>query len=188
MRYKAFRQSARWGTVAVCLLSLPGLMLPLPGVQAQAGVNVEVTAEPTLFSSGAVSNVVICFSSIDTTAQQLTNGQTFTFLFPSSIGTLASVSNIEVSAVTLTPGNFTATFTLTPTPRVVVTYHQTGPTLFLNYGDAVCVSVDFTAATTTGTATGNVSLVSSLNKLANGADPYVTLGVVTFALGSGAGG
>src|SRR5215813_12722416 len=122
MRQIFMRRSVMRGIVAVCLLSLTCL-IPQSNVHAQTGVNVETSVAPVLFSTGQASNALLCFSSISTAQQQLNDGDTFTFLFPTAIGTVTSTGTIDVFATTLTAGNFSALFTATPSQRVVVTYH-----------------------------------------------------------------
>jgi hypothetical protein len=127
-----FSRSGMRGIVATCLLACAALIAPLFTVNAQEGVYVGISVAPILFSTGQPSNVLVCFSSLEEVTQTLNDGDTFTFIFPTSIGTITGLGPIDVYAVTLTPANFTAAFTSTPSQRVVVTYHQIGATQVLN--------------------------------------------------------
>ena len=147
--------------------------------QAQTGTHVEISVAPTLFQTSQESNALLCFSSIDTSALTLKDGDTFTFFFPITIGTAVTTGAINVSAVTLTSASFTAAVTTTPSQMVVVTYRRIAATQVLNFGDTVCVNTNFAASGTAGTA--KVSLETHFNKLAHGDMPFSVVDVVGFS-------
>jgi hypothetical protein len=175
-------RSVKRGTMlTTCLVLLAGVVMPLSSVtaqqQPQQGVNVGLSVAPVLFTKCTDSHVTLCFSSLEQTMQTLEDRDTFTFSIPTAIGYVCYVQEeISVDAVTLRPCNFTACFVSTPAQRVIVTYHQTGPTQVLNYGDTLCVNVGFNTSYRQGSA--KISLQTRFNnKLTNGALPFVTASV-----------
>src|ERR1700733_14515964 len=179
MRQNTVRRNVLRGRLALCLLVLVGILAPLSGVRAQQTFDVGISVAPVLFATGQDSNVLLCFQSLDGVAQTLDDGDTFTFLFPASVGTITGVGAIDVSAVTLTPANFTAAVTSTPSQRVVLTYHQLGATQVLNYGDMACVTVSFIAG---AAGSASISLETRFNRLTNAALPLAPVHVVSFAV------
>jgi hypothetical protein len=176
MRRQSVRRIGPRALCAVCLAVQTGLLFLWSPVQAQTDVKVEVSVAPTLFASDTEATAILCFASIDTAAQTLDDGDTFTYLFDPSLGTIKSVGSISVSAETLSPANFSSAFTTTPTQQVIVTYHQISTIQDFKFGDTVCVDSSFEAGTTENVS--KVSLVTRFNHLANGERPFSIVHVV----------
>src|SRR5579862_5571455 len=100
MRRNRFMGLAMRGRLVFCLVALAGLITPVSRVIAQV-INVGISAAPVLFAKGQASEVLLCFSSQEQVMQVLEDGDTFTFLFPASIGTITAVGAIDVAAITL---------------------------------------------------------------------------------------
>src|ERR1700733_657292 len=147
---------------------------------SQTGASpVTFSVNPVIFESGQASSAFVCVTATDISALSLTHGDTFTFMFPASVGALTSVSTpVAVNSSTLTPGDFSGSV---KTSSGLVTRTYTGPGQAFRYGDSVCLTVNFTAAVTSGS--GDVAFSSRFTTTINGDSPFVILSVVNFPTG-----
>jgi hypothetical protein len=165
----------------VCLLSLMGATL-LPGAQGQQQTNQNIgfAVTPSVFAAGQASS---CFLSISSTNPALPitlqTGDTFTFGFAPSIGTVTTIATPPlVNSATLAPGDFSVSFGTTHS-QVVITYN--GAARQFGYGNTICVKVSLTAASQIGSA--DVTFLSRYFNLVNGNSPYATVSIADFPTG-----
>src|SRR5215831_4860215 len=121
--------------------SLYVLMLLPAGARAQTGSRVAFSVNPIEFAAGQKSSAALSVFNVSTVPLTLSPGDTFTFVFDTSVGTLMSiVASPSVTSANLSAGDFAGS--LGPS-QVTITYSgQAKPFL---YGDTVSVEVAFIA-------------------------------------------
>src|SRR5215471_17146470 len=166
-------------TMLVGLISVSMYILVLvpAGARAQTGSRVAFSVNPIEFAAGQKSSAVLSVFNVGTVPLTLSPGDTFTFVFDTSVGTLMSiVASPSVTSANLSAGDFAGS--LGPS-QVTITYSgQAKPFL---YGDTVSLEVAFTAGSKIGT--GKVSFSSRFSGSVNGNLPYTTVSIVDFANG-----
>ena len=166
-------------TMLVGLISVSMYILVLvpAGARAQTGSRVAFSVNPIEFAAGQKSSAVLSVFNVSTVPLTLSPGDTFTFVFDTSVGTLMSiVASPSVTSANLSAGDFAGS--LGPS-QVTITYSgQAKPFL---YGDTVSLEVAFTAGSKIGT--GKVSFSSRFSGSVNGNLPYTTVSIVDFANG-----
>jgi len=145
---------------------------------SQTGSKVAFNASPTAFRAGQASTTALTVFSVSTVAITISTGDTFTFLFDSSVGNLTSiVTPPSVSSAGLSAGDFAGT--LPGSNQVTITYN--GQAKLFSYGDTLSLEVAFNAAAKVGT--GKISFSSRFSGSVNGNLPYTTVSIVDFANG-----
>jgi hypothetical protein len=153
-------------------------MMCSTAVMAQTSPGINFTVNPSIFPAGQASGVFLCLSANGTKPLALNTGDKFYFGFGGQIGTVTSVSTpLAVSSSTLAAVNFSASVA---SNQVTITYN--GPPQPFDYGDSICLRVNFTA--NSGLGTGDVSLSSRFTSSVNGALPFATISIVNFTTGS----
>jgi hypothetical protein len=151
------------------------LVLVPAGARAQTGSRVAFSVNPIEFAAAEKSSAVLSVFNVSTVPLTLSPGDTFTFFFDASVGTLTSiVASPSVTSATLSSGDFAGS--LGPS-QVTITY--SGQAKPFSYGDTVSVEVAFTAGGRIGT--GKVSFSSRFSGSVNGNLPYTTVSIVDFA-------
>jgi hypothetical protein len=166
-------------SVFIGVLSLPlYLLMLLPaGARAQTGSRVAFSVNPIEFAAGQKSSAVLSVFNVSTVPLTLSTGDTFSFFFDTSVGTLMSiVAPTSVTSATLSSGDFAGS--LGPS-QVTITYN--GQAKPFSYGDTVSIEVAFGAGGKIGT--GKVSFSSRFSGSVNGNLPYTTVSIVDFANG-----
>src|SRR5580704_1712539 len=156
-----------------CLL----LGMSVQPVLSQSSPKVNFSVNPTLFATGQPASAFLCVSANSISPLTLAHGDTFVFSFGSSVGTITSASPpVTVNSPTLLSTDFSASVNLA---GVTIAYN--GGSKAFNYGDSICLKVNFTAAATTGS--GDVSFSSAFTTSTNGKSPFTTVSVVNFPTG-----
>src|SRR5215471_7055250 len=164
-------------TMLVGLISVSMYILVLAPAAApsQTASRVAFSVNPIEFAAGQKSSGVLSVFNVSTVPLTLSPGDTFSFFFDTSVGTLTSIEALpSVTSATLSSGDFAGS--LGPS-QVTVTYN--GQAKPFSYGDTVSVEVAFTAGGKIGT--GKVSFSSRFSGSINGNLPYTTLSIVDFA-------
>ena len=159
-----------------CSISLWLALMFAPAAPAQSG-SVGFHISPSEFRAGQSASALLSITSTSITALTISAGDTFTFVFDSSVGTVSSIMGpVLVNSASLAAGDFSASFGAT---QVVVTYNgQPKPFLF---GSTLGVEVRFTASGQVGT--GKLSFSSRFTGSVNGNLPYTPVSIVDFANG-----
>jgi len=153
------------------------LLLPAAG-RAQTGSKVVFNVSPTAFRAGQASTSVLSVFCVSTVPLTISPGDTFTFFFDASVGSLTSIAAPpSVTSAGLSAGDFAGT--LSGTNQVIITY--TGQAKPFSYGDTLSLEVAFNASAKI--ATGKVSFSSRFTGSVNGNLPYTTVSIVDFANG-----
>jgi hypothetical protein len=156
-----------------CLL----LGMSVQPVLSQSSPKVNFSVNPTLFATGQPASAFLCVSANSISPLTLAHGDTFVFSFGSSVGTITSASPpVTVNSPTLLSTDFSASVNLA---GVTIAYN--GGSKAFNYGDSICLKVNFTAAATTGS--GDVSFSSAFTTSTNGKSPFTTVSIVNFPTG-----
>jgi len=156
--------------VSWCIL----LLLPA-AAPAQTGSRVAFSINPTEFAIGQKSSAVLSVFCVSTVPLTVSPGDTFSFFFDASVGTVSSIkAPPSVASSSLLAGDFAGT---SGPNQVTITY--TGQTKAFSFGDTVSVEVAFTAGAKVGT--GKVSFSSRFTGSVNGNLPYTTVSIVDFA-------
>src|SRR5215471_15661889 len=156
--------------VSLCIL----LLLPA-AAPAQTGSRVAFSINPTEFAIGQKSSAVLSVFCVSTVPLTVSPGDTFSFFFDASVGTVSSIkAPPSVASSSLLAGDFAGT---SGPNQVTITY--TGQTKAFSFGDTVSVEVAFTAGAKVGT--GKVSFSSRFSGSVNGNLPYTTVSIVDFA-------
>lgn len=160
----------------------PILLLALmsgTAVMAQTSPGINFTVNPSIFPAGQASSVFLCLSANGIKPIALSTGDKFFFSFGGAIGAVTSVTTpLSVTSSTLTAAGFTAAAAAN---QVTITYN--GAPQNFNYGDSICLKVNFTANAQVGT--GDVSFSSRFTQSINGTLPFATISIVNFATGPG---
>jgi hypothetical protein len=163
-------------SMAAISVSLACWLIHAFGAPAQAQTaSVAFSVSPNTFRAGGSASAQLSVTRTTVSPASLSSGDSFTFVFDSSVGTVSSILGpVSVNSASLAPGDFSASFTPT---QVVISYN--GQAKAFSFGDTLGVEVSFSAGSHVGT--GKVSFLSRFTGSVNGSLPYTAVSIVDFA-------